>query len=787
MNQSINQDITVSSFKSKLSIHLKKKLFLLGLAITFNCIPLSAQKVGLVLSGGGAKGISHIGVIKALEENGIPIDYIAGTSMGAIIGGMYAIGMTPDQMITLLKSDDFKHWSTGNLDARFNFQYQNSDPKPSFLEIPLHITSLDSLGLNIKASIFPTNIVSSRQMNFAFIPLFAQGNAVAGGDFDKLFVPFRCVASDIYEKKAVSFHRGDLGDAIRASMTFPFMFKPITINNHLYFDGGIYNNFPVDVMRDEFKPDIMIGSVVSNNPRKPDPNDIVMQIENMIMGRTDYSIPEKEGILLRFKMTNIKLFDFSKVDELVQMGYDSTMAHMDEIKARIGRRISPDSTAERRKIFVDRYPALKFQQVDVQGVDSLQKLYIDQAFHNGNNTFSLSDFKLAYFKLIADDKIREVLPHAQFNIPRGNFDLLLNVKIEDRLKLLFGGNISSSTSNQAYFGLTYQRLTDYAQTAYLDAQFGKMYNGLGVGTRIDLPSQQNMYMKLAFVFHKFDYFNGDELFLNDYRTSDFTQYEAYGKLSAGIPLSTRGRFEFGMGYGALTDHYIQNSNTTPENEDMSLFSLGSLFAHIESYTLNNLMYPTSGHNFTSTLQLIGGEESFQSPLHPITNLSERIDWWAQIKGKYDQYYTINPKWSLGTFGEMVLTSRRLLYNFTDSRIQAPAFTPTPHSKTIFNGGFSANQYLALGIKPIYHITKDLHIRTEAYWFVPYRTIERAADNTAYYSAPFKSSEFMSETSLVFNFKMASAAMYVNYYSTGVSKWNFGLNIGILLFNSKFIQ
>ncbi len=215
-----------------------------------------AQKVGLVLSGGGAKGISHIGIIKALEENNIPIDYIAGTSMGAIVGGMYAMGYSPDEMIAVLKSNDFKLWSTGEIESNYKYYYRNADPKPNFVEIPLRMNKADSI--NFRSSILPTNIVSPRQMNFAFVQLCAQGNAVAGGDFDKLFVPFRCVASDIYNKEAVVFRYGVLGDAIRASMSYPFMFKPVMIDNRLLFDGGIFNNFPVDVMRSDFKPDFMI-------------------------------------------------------------------------------------------------------------------------------------------------------------------------------------------------------------------------------------------------------------------------------------------------------------------------------------------------------------------------------------------------------------------------------------------------------------------------------------------------------------------------------------------------
>jgi NTE family protein len=348
---------------------MKKRFFILLFSL---CVlpSLFAQKVGLVMSGGGAKGITHIGVIKALEENNIPIDYVAGTSMGAIVGGMYAMGFSPEQMIAVLKSNDFKNWSTGEVELNYKYYYRNADPKPNFAEIPFRANKIDSI--DFKSTILPTNLVSPRQMNFAFVQLCAQANAVAGGDFDKLFVPFRCVASDIYNREAVVLRNGVLGDAIRASMTFPFMYKPIVVDGRLLFDGGIFNNFPVDVMRNDFKPDVMIGSVVAKNPSRPDQSDIIMQVQNMIMTKTDYSIPSKEGLLFSFNSSTYKMFDFNKVDELVQMGYDSIMKHMDEIKARIPRRVTPEETAARRQEFRNRYPEFKFQHVTVEGVDTLQ-------------------------------------------------------------------------------------------------------------------------------------------------------------------------------------------------------------------------------------------------------------------------------------------------------------------------------------------------------------------------------------------------------------------------------
>jgi len=488
-------------------------------------------------------------------------------------------------------------------------------------------------------------------------------------------------------------------------------------------------------------------------------------------------------------MSNVKTFDFSRVDELVKLGYDSTMAHIAEIKAKVKRSIPAGELAEKRTEFVKRFPEINFQNVTVMGVDSLQRRYVEHVLHHRNETFTLNEFKEAYFKLISDDMILEVLPHAIYNSSTGNFDLQLDVKTQDHLKVLLGGNVSSSTSNQAYFGLTYQNLTEYAQSAYIDGQFGKMYNGLGLGTRIEFATQNNWYLKLGLVLHKFDYFDGNRLFYIDDRTANFSQNEMYSRLSVGFPVTMKGRLEFGLGFAKLADYYVQDRTqaTSDTKEDKSSFSVGSVFGRIESYTLNGLMFPTQGHNYTSSFQLLGSEENFRSGDRPETSESDKFDLWFQYRGKYERYFPLSKHFTLGVYSELTFSTRKLLQNFTISQIQAQAFHPTPHSKTVFNSAYSANQYGAIGLKPIFNITKQLQFRNEVYWFAPYQSIFKAADNTAYYSKPFYSSEFMAETSMVLDFKIASASMFLNYYSSAVSHWNFGINIGFLIFNNKFLE
>ena len=142
-----------------------KKLYTFLLCCCCLLSALNAQKVGLVLSGGGAKGMTHIGIIRALEENGIPIDYITGTSMGAIIGSLYAMGYTPDEMEDLLRSPDFKRWYSGQVETKYEYYFKKNRPTPEFFNI--RFSFKDSL--NIKPSIIPTSVVNPIQIVFQSI------------------------------------------------------------------------------------------------------------------------------------------------------------------------------------------------------------------------------------------------------------------------------------------------------------------------------------------------------------------------------------------------------------------------------------------------------------------------------------------------------------------------------------------------------------------------------------------------------------------------------------------
>jgi len=255
------------------------------------------QKIGLVLSGGGATGLAHIGVLKALEERGIPIHYITGTSAGALVGSMYAAGYSPEE-------------------------------------------------------------IEAYYLVFEMLKLLGTTGASYGNDFDSLFVPFRCVASDITNKKSIVFSEGFLNQAVRASMTYPFYFNPIRVNGILMFDGGLYNNFPADIMYREFDPDFIIGSNVSYNAAPPLEDDLISQVKNMLVSYSDYNLPCEAGILIEPK-SEISTFEFENVQVAIRDGYATTLKYIDSIELHVTARISKEELNNRRKAFRSRIEELR--------------------------------------------------------------------------------------------------------------------------------------------------------------------------------------------------------------------------------------------------------------------------------------------------------------------------------------------------------------------------------------------------------------------------------------------
>lgn len=219
-------------------------------------------KVGVVLGGGGAKGAAHIGVLKYIEDMGIPVDYVAGTSMGSIIGGMYALGYSPEELTQLIASMDWSEYIGNKIDRSMMSEEARSRNASIVLNVPF---SLESLFDRDSKSSFISQLPSAYVNNSSLINLF---NDLCVGyqeemDFNDLPIPFACVATDMISGEEVVMRSGSVPAAMRASMAIPGLFSPVAIGDKLLVDGGLVNNFPADVLK-KMGADIIIGVEVTS-------------------------------------------------------------------------------------------------------------------------------------------------------------------------------------------------------------------------------------------------------------------------------------------------------------------------------------------------------------------------------------------------------------------------------------------------------------------------------------------------------------------------------------------
>ena len=289
----------------------------------------SRKKVGVVLSGGGAKGMAHIGVLKVLERAGIPVDVITGTSMGSIIGGLYAIGYNANSLDSVVRKQDWSYVITDKEDLR----------NQSLNDRSKQYTYVFSTGLSFskKNKSSEGGIIKGKNLAELFGQLCT--GYTDSLDFSKdLKIPFACVATNIIDNSEVDFHSGRLPQAMRASMAIPAAFAPVRLGDMVLVDGGLKNNYPADIAR-EMGPDIIIGVTVQGEAKKAEDIKGTLGILSQIVDvNCKNKVEENLAITdlhLQVNTSGYNTASFSSVaiDTLVRRGEEEAMQHWDELMA----------------------------------------------------------------------------------------------------------------------------------------------------------------------------------------------------------------------------------------------------------------------------------------------------------------------------------------------------------------------------------------------------------------------------------------------------------------------
>jgi NTE family protein len=777
-------------------LHLKHKVkhfSLVYLLMFFVALQASSQKVGLVLSGGGASGIAHIGVIKALEENNIPIDYITGTSMGAFIGALYAAGYTPEQMEQLALSREFKEIARGTINGKYIYYFKQNPDAASWISFRF------SLDTSIITSI-PTHLVSPLPIDYAIMKYFSGASSASKDQFDSLMIPFQCVAADIVEKKPYIFKSGNLGEAIRASISYPFYLKPLVIDGKMLFDGGLYNNFPVDVMEKNFQPDVILGSNVSSNVEPPSEDNIISEIKNMLITRTAYKLKSKGLIIVPNVEAGILTADNPKA--LIDSGYNATIRQIPAIKALIARRVDSVQRAQMRLNFEKKQHPLVFSKVDIHGVNPAQEHYIRKILMNGDSMLSIKKMESRYYRVATDENVHSIYPMARYNDTTGFYNLDLTVRREKHFSGDIGGVISNRPISEGYVGLQYNYLGKEEALLNGNFYFGKLYtSGLG-SAKIYFPWSIPFYIKPEFIFNRWDYFTSSTEFYNDVKPPYLIQRDEFGKVDIGFPIGTKAKLELGGSIANITSTYYQTLNFSPtDTADQTEFDAMTAHIRYDMNSLNRKMYASSGSRVLFQAQWIAGDEIYQpGSLSTNKTIDTIAHNWLQLKLSVDKYFIGRGLVRLGMYAEAVYSNsfvngkalQTYFTNYYATALMAPAFQPTPEMQTEFLPFYRAFNYIAGGPKFLISFKPNIDIRLEGYIFIPYQSIDNVNNQAVYSTDILSTREYIATGAVVFHSPVGPMAISLNYYDRDLSnplKYSFSVlfHVGFIIFNEKSIN
>lgn len=745
------------------------------------------QKVALVLSGGGAKGIAHVGVLKALEENNIPVDYLVGTSMGGIVAGCYAAGYSADEIEEIMTSPDFMKWVNGELEKGYNYFYCKEEPNAAFLSIKLSLDSTFNASLT-------SSIASDLSLNYALAETFAQPSANADYNFDSLFVPVRIVAADIFTQNEVVLDSGSLSHALRTTLSVPFFYKPIRLDGKYLFDGGIYNNFPVDVAIREFNPDVVIGVNVSSKifndyPFDNDERLLDKSLLYMLLDKSDPGRIPESGVYLEPNLKGYTSFDFSKAQSLIDSGYVWAMNHMDEIKAKVARTSSCESVAEKRNQFHAKNKPMKFDNIQFHGFNSKQKKYISKIFKfNKHKPLYIEDIKSGYYRLVSEKFFRTIYPDISFNPETELYQLEIYGRPRNNFNVEIGGTIATRNISQIYLGMEYYYFDNYLLKNSINFYTGSFYKSAQLRSRLDLSLLNQFYIEPELTYNNWDYIDSDDILIKEEAPTLLVRTDRKYGINLGFPVGSHFKGVINSAWVNNTDKFANSSSFTSADTldrlDLNGFRAG---IYLLRNSLNRKQYANEGKAFKLSLDYFNMEEKYQpGSTSTIESTQKQDHQWFRAKATVEQYFRTG-NYSTGYFLTSVFSNQPFLSNYYASLINAPAFEPLQDSHTLLLQNFRAHNYLAVGLRSVYSIRPNLDFRVEGYAFKALESITPSNESRSGYDDFIDDIYFTGTAALTLHSPIGPINLSMNYYDDAETKLGVLLHVGFLLFHNKSLE
>ena len=550
------------------------------------------KKVGVVLSGGGAKGMAHIKALKVIEEAGIPIDYIAGTSMGAIVGGLYAIGYTTEQLDSMVRKQDWTFLLSDRIKRSAMSLTDRERSEKYTVSIPFTKTPKDAATGGLMKGQNLANLFSDLTVGYH--------DSI---DFNKLPIPFACVAANVVNGEQIVFHDGILSTAMRASMAIPGVFTPVRQDSMVLVDGGIVNNYPADVVK-AMGADIIIGVDVQNALKKADKLNSVPDILGQIVDITCQSNHEKNVDLtdtyIRVNVEGYSSASFTPaaIDTLMRRGEEAAKEQWNSLlalKKKIG--IAEDYTPKQHGPYSSLSNARTVYVTDISfsGVEVDDKKWLMKKCNlKENSDISTQQIEQALYQLRGTQSYSSA-SYTLKETPEGyHLNFLLQEKYERRINL--GIRFDSEEIASLLVNATADLKTRIPSRLALTGRLGKRY-----AARIDytLEPMQQRNFNFSYMFQYNDiniYEEGDRAYNTTYKyhLAEFGFSDVWYK-----------NFRFGLGLRFEYYKYKDFLFKKPEISDLKVESehFLSYFAQVQYNTYDKGRFPSKGSDFRAAYSL----------------------------------------------------------------------------------------------------------------------------------------------------------------------------------------
>jgi NTE family protein len=612
---------------------VKKTLTLLFLF--FVCVINAQQKpeqdikVGLVLSGGGAKGLAHIGALKIIDSLEIRIDYVAGTSMGAVIGALYASGYLGKQLDSIFDKVDFNDIISDYLPRTVKTFYERDNSEKYAITLPFEKFKIKlPSGLSSGQNLF--NLFSKFTLHVSDIK-----------DFSKLPIPFFCIATNIETGKAVILDKGSLAKALSASSAFPSLFQPVIIDDQILIDGGVVNNYPIDELKDK-GVDLIIGVDVQDNLASrinlTSAPDILFQINNFRTIKEMEIKSKKTDVYIKPYIDDFNVISFSEGEKIIKNGEIASRNSIDALK-----KIAEKQNITRKHFKVTQSPdSLQINNIAIVGNSKYTRAYIlGKLKFNPNEKISYKHFMSGVNNIVATHNFDDFNYSLKSSEKKGGYNL--HIKVNESKTTTFiklGLHYDDLYKSAVLVNLTKKQTLFKNDVTSFDIILGDnvRYNfdyfiDKGFYWSIGLKSRYNTFNKnidASLILDEEDLIT-QSLNKIDVELSDFTNQ---------FYLQTLFRKDFALTLGAehkrlkITSETFIDTHTNEEETTFEKSDFYSLFGKLKFDTYNNKYFPKEGFLFEGDFHLYFSSSDFNNNFSQFSFAKAKIGYAFSLSNKF---------------------------------------------------------------------------------------------------------------------------------------------------------